>query len=150
MHVAGLSTWKWNAGQVGENRFVMRFPNAKMVFDWSQFEALTMKEANAQMKVEQWSPKFGAKGVLQQAWFRVGAIPADQRSIRTLAKVGGLVGKVIEIDEKTRYRADYVTMKIACKDVHRVPKTAEGTLGLYFYDFTFEREVQGVEPEDFV
>ena len=80
----------------------------------------------------------------------MGDIPADQRSIRTLAKVGGLVGKVMEIDEKTRYRADYVRMKIACRDVHRVPKTAEGTLGLYFYDFTFEREVQGVEPEDFV
>lgn len=84
--------------------------------------------------------------VLQQAWFRVGAIPADERSIRTLAKVGGLVGKVMEIDEKTRYRADYVRMKIACKDVHRVPKTSEGTLGLYFYDLTFEREVQGVDP----
>ena len=106
----------------------MRFPNAKMVFDWSQFVALTTKEANAQMMVEQWSPKFGAKGVLQQAWFRVGAIPADQRPIRTLAKLGGLVGKVMEIDEKTRYRADYVTMKIACKDVHCVPKTAEGTM----------------------
>lgn len=71
----------------------MRFPNAKMVNDWSQFHALTMKEADAQMKIEQWSPKLGAKGVLQQAWFRVGAIPADQKSIRTIAKVGGLVGK---------------------------------------------------------
>ena len=67
MHVAGSSTWKWNAGQVGENRFVMRFPNAKMVFDWSQFEALTTKEANAQMKVEQWSPKFGASTSLVQS-----------------------------------------------------------------------------------
>ena len=67
MHVAGSSTWKWNARQVGENRFVMRFPNAKLVFDWSQFEALTMKEANAQMKVEQWSPKFGASTSLVQS-----------------------------------------------------------------------------------
>jgi len=34
-------------------------------------------------------------------------IPRDLRSIRTIAKVGDLVGKVVEIDEKTRYRADY-------------------------------------------
>lgn len=51
------------------------------------------------MKVEPWSPSVGAKGMLQQAWFRVKDIPPDQRSVRTLAKVGGLVGKVLEIDE---------------------------------------------------
>ena len=65
MMMAGSSTWKWNARQVGENRFVMRFPNAKIVWDWSQFKALAMMSADAQMKVEQWSAKMGAKGVLQ-------------------------------------------------------------------------------------
>jgi hypothetical protein len=35
MLIGGSSSWKWNARQVGENRFVMRFPNAKMVYDWS-------------------------------------------------------------------------------------------------------------------
>jgi len=59
----------------------------------------------------------------------------------TLAKVGGLVGKVMEIDEKSRYRIDYVRMKIACRDFSKIPKTAEGVLGLSIYDFGFEREV---------
>lgn len=120
----------------------MRFPNAKMVWDWSQFKGLAMMTAEAYMRVEQWSPKMGAKGVLEQAWFRVKYIPADQRSVRTIAKVGGLVGKVMEIDEKTRYRADYVRMKIVCRDVLKVPKVAEGTLGIHIHDFIFEREVQ--------
>jgi hypothetical protein len=44
-------------------------------------------------------------------------IPGDQRSIRTIAKVGGLVGKVIEIDERSRFRADYIRVKIACRDL---------------------------------
>jgi len=83
----------------------------------------------------------GAKGVLQTAWFRVRKIPADQRSILTLAKVGGLVGKVMEIDEESRFRYDYVRLKIACRDISKVPKTAEGTLGLYIIDFEFEREI---------
>jgi hypothetical protein len=47
----------------------------------------------------------------------------------------------MEVDEETRYRYDYVRMRIACRDVSRVPKTAEGTLGLYVIDFGFEREV---------
>ena len=81
----------------------------------------------------------GAKGVLQSSWFRVSKIPTDQRSIRTLAKVGGLVGKVIEIDEGSRYRYDYVRLRIACRDVSKVPETAEGTLGMYIIDFGFER-----------
>ena len=62
----------------------MRFPTAKMVWDWSQFKGLAMMSADAYMKVEQWSPKMGTKGVLEQAWFRVKDIPADQRSIRTV------------------------------------------------------------------
>jgi hypothetical protein len=42
--------------------------------------------------------------MLQQAWFRVKDIPTDQRSTLIVAKVGGLVEKVMEIDEKTRLR----------------------------------------------
>ncbi|XP_066330294.1 uncharacterized protein [Miscanthus floridulus] len=52
----------------------------------------------------------------------------------------------MEIDEKTRFRLDFVRMKIACRDVSKVPKTAEGTLGIYVKDFIFEREIQDNEP----
>jgi len=51
------------------------------------------------------------------------------------------VGKVVEIDEESRFRYDYVRLKIACRDVSKVPKTVEGTLGMYIIDFEFEREV---------
>jgi hypothetical protein len=73
-------------------------------------------------------------------------IPGDQRSIRTIAKVGGLVGKVIEIDERSRFRADYIRVKIACRDLQKVPNIAEGTLGLCIHDFGFEREVPEENP----
>jgi preprotein translocase subunit YajC len=46
-----------------------------------------------------------------------------------VAKLEGLVGKVIEIDEKTRFRPDYVRMKIACRDVSKVPNKAQSALG---------------------
>jgi hypothetical protein len=62
-----------------------------------------MECADAQMKVEALTPCLGAKGMLQQAWFRVHDIPTDQRSVKTVAKVGRLVGKVLEIDETTRF-----------------------------------------------
>jgi hypothetical protein len=68
-------------------------------------------------------------------------IPDDQRSLITLAKVEGLVGKVTEIDEKAKFRVDYVRLRIAYKDISKVPKTAEGVLGLTLYDFGFEREI---------
>lgn len=39
-------------------------------------------------------------------------IPGDQRSIIALAKVGGLVGKVTEIDEKARYRWTMLDLRL--------------------------------------
>lgn len=137
MNLIGADGWKWHARQVADDKFLMRFPTAKMALQWSNLKNLTMRN-KAQIKIEAWTPSTGTKGMLQSAWFRVSNIPTDQRSIRTLAKVGGLVGKVIEVDEGSRYRYDYVRLKIACRDVTRVPKTAEGTLGLHLIDFGYE------------
>jgi hypothetical protein len=47
----------------------------------------------------------------------------------------------MEIDEKSRFRMDYVKLNIACRDVSKVPKSTKGTLGLCLYDFGFEREI---------
>ena len=140
MNLIGADAWRWKARPIVDSKFLLRFPTAKMVNEWSHIKNLTLKN-DAQIKIEAWSPAVGAKGVLQTAWFRVSGIPADQRSILTLAKVGGLVGKVIEIDEGSRYRYDYVRLKIACRDVTRIPKSAESFLGMYLIDFGFEREV---------
>lgn len=142
MNAIGSETWKWTAKQIAENKFIMRFPNAKILKEWSYFPALTMRTANAQMKIDAYTACARAKGQLHQAWFKVWDIPPNQRSIRTVAKVGGLVGKVLEIDEKTRFRHDYVRMKIACRDVTKVPRTAESALGMSILDFHFEREVE--------
>ena len=34
--------------------------------------------------------------------------PVDQRSVRTIAKVGVLVGKVMAMDKKTRFNIEFV------------------------------------------
>ncbi|WVZ71628.1 hypothetical protein U9M48_020195 [Paspalum notatum var. saurae] len=133
--------WIWKAKQISENKFSMRFPNAKMVQEWGHFRPLGLRTVEAQIVIDPWSPPSGAKGELQHAWFKVSGIPPDQRSLRTIAKVGGLVGKTLEIDEKTRYRNDYVRVRIACRDVTQVPAVAESSLGLFIFDFSFEREM---------
>jgi len=147
MNLIGADAWKWKARPVADGKFLMRFPTIKMVTEWCRLKHLTMR-SGAQIQIDRWSPAAAeAKCVLQTAWFRVSRIPTDQRSPRTLAKVGGLVGKVLEVDEGTRYKYDYVGLKIACRDVFGVPKTAEGTLGLYIIDFVFEREVPEEKSE---
>ena len=128
MNLIGADAWRWRARPVADGKFLLRFPTAKMVTEWYRLKNLTMR-SGAQIQMDPWSPAAEAKGVLQTSWFKVSGIPTDQRSLRTLAKVGGLVGKVLEVDEGTRYRYDYVRLRIACREVSRVPKTAEGTLG---------------------
>lgn len=46
---------------------------------------------------------------------------------------------------KVRYRYDYIRVKIACRDVTKVPKKAESTLGMYIFYFGFEREIPTTE-----
>jgi len=59
--IVGADIWKWNAKQVAADKFTMRFPNPKMVLDYSQFK-LGMKTSNIQMLIEPWSSSVGAKG----------------------------------------------------------------------------------------
>lgn len=139
-NLIGTESWRWIARPMGDGKFLLRFPTANMAQQWSRLKNLTLRN-NAQVRIEAWSPAVGCKAILQSRWFRVTKIPTNQRSLMTLAKVGGLVGKVIAVDEESRYRYDYVRLKIACRNVAKVPRTAEGTLGMYVIDFGFEREV---------
>ncbi|CAL4943271.1 unnamed protein product [Urochloa decumbens] len=140
--------WRWVARKIADNKFSMRFPDARMVQVYSNFTSLGMKATNAKIRVEPWNSGSSAKGELQQAWFRVRGIPIDQRFIRTVAKVGGLVGKTMLIDEKTRLRGEYVRMRIACRDVRKVPASVESTLDIKIFDFFCEREVLEEEYEE--
>ena len=92
---------------------------------------LGSKSLAALLPVEPWSSAVGARGELQQAWFRVSGIPIDQRNVRTIARVGGLVGKTVAIVEKTIFKQEYVRVKIACRNVELVPDSTEVTLGMF-------------------
>ncbi|KAG2602427.1 hypothetical protein PVAP13_5KG678600 [Panicum virgatum] len=138
--VVSSEHWKWIARKIADNKFAMRFPSAKMVLEYSKFD-LGVKGLDVQFSVEPWTSAVSAKGQLQQAWFKVGGIPVDQRGLRTIAKIGGLVGKTMQIDESTRFNRDFVRIKIACRNVELVPPSAECNMGMYIYDFLFEREV---------
>jgi hypothetical protein len=78
----------------------MRFPDPKMISEPRYFIPLGMRTVKAQITIGPWSPTVSAKSCLQRGWFRIRGIPVEQRSIKTIAKVGRLVRKVVEIDEK--------------------------------------------------
>ncbi|CAL4952032.1 unnamed protein product [Urochloa decumbens] len=146
-NIVSSSVWKWSARKITNNKFTMRFPSTKMVQDYSRF-SLGIRGVDAQIEVSPWNSAIGAKGRLQMGWFRVSGIPVDQRSIKTIAKVGGLVGKTVAIDESTRFKPEYVRMQIACRDLKEVPASAEGTLGLNIFDFYFVLEEQKENPSE--
>jgi predicted nucleotide-binding protein (sugar kinase/HSP70/actin superfamily) len=75
-NIISAETWRWSARRVADNKYVMRFPNAKMVHEYSRFN-LGIKDVEAQITIKPWSSSIGAKGQLQQAWFRVKGIPDD-------------------------------------------------------------------------
>lgn len=130
MNLLGADAWRRTARPITDSTFVMRFPTTKMVKEWSHIRNMSMKGGEAQIQIDPWASSSNSKGELRQGWFRVTNIPGDHRSIITLAKVGALVGEAIEIDLKARFRVDYVRIKIACRDVSKIPKTTEGVLGM--------------------
>lgn len=85
-NVLSTKYWRWTAKQVAGNKFTMRFPNAKMVQDYSNFNWGT-KKRDVQMMIEPWSSSLGAKGVLQQAWFRVKGIPVDSVFLKGIKRL---------------------------------------------------------------
>jgi hypothetical protein len=132
------SAWQWTARRIVDNIFTVRFPNAQLIKEWECFNPISMK---AKIQVEPWNGSIGAKGKLQDAWFRVRVVPYDKRSEETLAYMGSLVGRTLEVDKSTLSRVDYVRVRIGARDVSKVPEVAEGSIGLYLYDFFFEREI---------
>lgn len=148
MNMLGKNVWRWSARKIREDKFLMRLPDPKIINDLGYFRPLGMRSANAQITIDPWSPSVNAKGCLQRGLFRIRGIPMEQRSIKTIAKIGGLAGKVVEIDEKSGLRNEYVKARIACREVSAVPEVVESALGMYIYDFFFKREVQADEDEE--
>lgn len=140
-NILGANVWMWTARKIDETSYKMRFPNAQLIKSWGHFN-LIMKTTPAQISISPWTPAVGAKGELQTAWFRVKGVPYDKRNPKTVAYVGSLFGATVEVDDKSLTRTDYVRIKIACRDITKVPPTAEGAIILYLYDFAFEREVE--------
>jgi hypothetical protein len=62
--------------------------------------------------------------------------------------VGYLVGVTRDVDQSSLHRVDYVMIKIAAKDISKVPEVAEGAIWTYLYDFYYEREVEWGAPTD--
>ena len=52
MNMLGKNLWRWFARSVGDNKFVMRFPDPKMIWDLGYFRPLGMRAAKAQITID--------------------------------------------------------------------------------------------------
>jgi hypothetical protein len=43
MNLIGTDSWRWIARPIGEGKFLLRFPTAKMAQEWSRLKNLTMR-----------------------------------------------------------------------------------------------------------
>jgi hypothetical protein len=64
-NIVDKNVWKWSARKIANNKFSLRFPDARMVQVYNNFKSMTLKAVNAQIVVDPWSSSVGAKGELQ-------------------------------------------------------------------------------------
>jgi hypothetical protein len=57
------------------------------------------------------------------------------------------VGATAEVDVSSLSRIEYARMKIAARDISRIPESAKRVVLPYLYDFYYEREVEDVEVD---
>jgi hypothetical protein len=57
------------------------------------------------------------------------------------------VGATAEVDVSSLSRIEYARMKIAARDISRIPESAKRAILPYLYDFYYEREVEDVEVD---
>jgi hypothetical protein len=119
----------------------MCFPNPKEVDRACYFgKIMEIKVCDAIVSLSPWTAAVGAKSVLHKAWVRVRNIPSDKRCEKHIAYAGSLVGITLEVDQATVHKPEYCRILLGCRDIDELPETAEGVLGDYFYDFSYEVE----------
>lgn len=84
------STWRWYAKKLDDRHFQMRFPTAKSLADVSHYIEMRLHTVpSVVIKIKKRAEGIGAKGHLEQAWFRVKGIPNGKRSIPKSSVSGG-------------------------------------------------------------
>jgi hypothetical protein len=135
-------SWRWTTRRVLDNKYTVRFPDVQLIKEWRKFNPVQMRRSKAKIQIDTWNGSIGAKAELQVAWFHVRGIPYDKRSKEIVAYVESLVGATVEVDRASLNRTNYVRIKIAAKDVSKLPKIVEGAIIPYLYDIHYEREVE--------
>ncbi|XP_044362946.1 uncharacterized protein [Triticum aestivum] len=137
----GKKKWRCTARSIGPNKFVMRFPNASEVERACCYgKRMPLMEGAVVVCITPWTASIGAKGILEKAWVRVRNIPIEKRCAEHAAYAGALVGITLEVDESTIHKPEYVRILLGCREVERIPPSAEGMLGEQYYDFFYEVE----------
>ncbi|KAK1631927.1 hypothetical protein QYE76_006242 [Lolium multiflorum] len=144
-------SWRCTARTIGPNQYIMRFPTQVEVERAVYYgSSMKLKTVDATVRLTAWTASVGAKAVLQKAWVRISNIPLDKRVEENAFYVGSLVGVSLDLDISTLHKPEYVRVLVGCRDVERIPASAEGCLGDNFYDFFYEidKVVVGGPPKD--
>ena len=137
----GKKKWRCTARSISPMQFVMRFPNASEVERACCYgKRLPLKDGSIIVCITPWSASVGAKGSIEKEWVRVINIPLEKRCSEHVAYAGGLVGITLEVDEATLHKPEYARILLGCREVKKIPPSAEGMLGEQFYDFFYEVE----------
>jgi hypothetical protein len=131
--------WRCTARPIGQNQFIMRFPNPREVERVVYYgSSMKLKTVDATVRLSTWTASIGSIGSLQKAWVRISNIPLDKRTDANYFYAGSLVGISLDLDSATLHKPEFVRVLIGCRDVERIPHMAEGCLGNNFYDFCYE------------
>jgi hypothetical protein len=112
---------------VGENEFIVHFPNEELRHELTKFKCFGFAIADVQVSVQATNLEKEVVNVLEITWVKATGFPTKAQKAEIIKEISHLVGDPIEVYKGSLLQGNAVRVKVWCKDASKL----EGSTLLY-------------------
>jgi hypothetical protein len=137
-------SWQCELKGIGYFRYLVRFPPHKQIATTliSDITYFKMHKEGVLVSLSAWTGDIDPYDVLDEVWVQISGIPPKWSTWKTFRHISSSLGRMLEVDWNSQFSSFFgkVRMKIACKDVAKIPKKRlfEMNKKLYLVQFKVE------------
>jgi hypothetical protein len=147
--------WLWQLKEIGEGKYLVRFPPHRKISETviSDTTYFKLRKDGVLVSLKAWTGDIESYDVLEEVWVQVSGIPPKWSNWEAIMHIASSIGKMLEVDRNSMFASFFgmVRIKVACKDISKIPKKRlyEMKQKLYLIHFKVEKmTTSGESPDD--